>query len=83
MRGSSSVRFVVQGEEDPDWPDPIRTHVFEHGEVLRAFMASLEPEQPLVIAPEAGDTIDIASCWDLLREAESAGRDVVITLPRA
>jgi hypothetical protein len=46
-------------------------------------MASLEADKPLVIAPEAGDTIDIALYSDVLREAESAGRDVVITLPQA
>jgi len=83
MGHSNSIRFVVKSEVDDDWPNPVRTHLWERPDELRTYIASLEPEQPLVIAPEVGDTIDIASYSDAIREAESAGRDVVIALPQA
>jgi hypothetical protein len=81
-----SVIFVAQDDPgDSDWPDPVRTHVWE-GTIsslrveLDAYIGQLEPGQPVVIQTDPQRPIDLAAYAQALEQVSHAGRDVVVQI---
>jgi hypothetical protein len=76
-----SITFAF--EPNPEWPDPIRTHVWEGHDFLGeldAYMAQLEPGQPVVIQTEAEQAVHLTAYTEALTHVSHAGRHLVIQI---
>lgn len=77
-----SITFAAEREVKSQWPDPVPTHIWEGPNYLKldAYLAELEPGQPVVIQTEPKQAFRITAYTDALRHVSAAGRHVVIQI---
>lgn len=78
-----SIIFAAESGAKSQWPDPVPTHIWEGSNYLHqldAYMAELEPGQPVVIQAEPERALRLTEYTDALRHVSAAGRHVVIQI---